>query len=116
MGEDGLRTPDPRLYSPPHDDLVRKDLPRGPGKVPRPEDGGAQTSQRHPYVAGKTEEGPEGRALQYPHRPARSARVRYDRQGLRHAPRGSQVRTREDQSDPEPVQDLAVEDDRRPLG
>ena len=39
----------------------------------------------------------------------------HDRQGLRHAPRGPQVRPGEDEPDPQPVPDLAVEDDRRAL-
>ena len=36
-------------------------------------------------------------------------------EGVRHDPRGPQVRPREGEQDPHPVPDLAVEDDRRPL-
>src|ERR1700755_859321 len=115
MGEVALHGPDPRLYSPPHDDLLSEDLTRGPGKVPRPEDGGPQASERHSHRAGQTEEGPEGRPLQHPRHPSGPAGVRPDRQGLRHAPSRSQVRPREDEPDPQPVPDLSVEDDWRPL-
>ncbi len=45
-----------------------------------------------------------------------SARLGRDGQGLRHAPRGPQVRPREGQQDPAAVPHLAVEDHRRPLG
>src|SRR4029077_7488356 len=102
MGEVGLHGPYPRLYSPPHDDLLSEDLARGPGKVPRPEDGGTEASERHPPPPGQTEEGPEGEPREHPRDPARSARVRDDREGLRHAARGSQVRPCQDEPDPQP--------------
>src|SRR6201995_3961004 len=114
MGEVGLHGPYPRLYSPPHDDLFSEDLARGPGKVPRPEDGGAQASERHSHRAGQIEEGSEGESREHPRDPAGPARVRDDREGLRHVARGSEVRPCEDEPDPEPVPDLTVEDDRRP--
>src|SRR3978361_1413393 len=108
MGEVGLHGRDPRLYSPPHDDLFSEDLARGPGTVPRSEDGGAQAGERHPYRPGQTEEGPEGQPGEYSRDLARPTRVRDDGEGLRHAARRSEVRPGEDEPDPQPVPDLTV--------
>ena len=109
-----LHALEPRLYSPPND-RPSQDLRRRPREVTGSEDGRAQTRQRHPHRPGQAEEGPESGQGEHPHAAPRPARVRADRQGLRHAARGPQVRPGEDEPDPQPVPDLAVEDDRRPL-
>jgi len=93
---------------------IRLPAPRA-RTVPRPEDGGAEAGERHPHRTGEAEEGSEGQPGQHPDDPARPAGVRPHRQGLRHASRRSQVRPGEDEPDPQPVPDIPVEDDRRPL-
>src|SRR5215218_5029187 len=99
----------------PHDCPSSQLLSRGPGTISRSTDGGPQTGQRHPYGSRQAEEGFEGEPGKHPNDPAGPAGVRADGKGLRHAPRRAQVRPGEDEPDPQPVPDLPVEDDRRPL-
>src|SRR3954451_24346042 len=90
--------------------LDGQDLRSGPREVSRPTNGGPQAGQRHPLRTGPVEEGSEGRTGDDQRPPQRASRVRHDREGLRHAPGRPEVRPREDEPDPEPVPDLAVED------
>ena len=94
---------------------VVEDAGAGPAAVARPTDGGSQAGERHPRPARPAEEGPEGRTGPDRGDPARSARVRLDREGVRHADGGAQVRAREGGPAPQPVPDQPVEDGRRSL-
>src|SRR5829696_5023618 len=107
-----LRVPRPRLYSPPNE-RPSQDLRRGPREVAGPEDGRAQEGERHPHRPRQAEEGPESEQGEHPRPASRPARLRDDGEGLRHAPRRPQVRPGEGEPDPQPMPDLALEDDRR---
>src|SRR3954453_6435732 len=84
--------------------------------VAHPEDGRAQARQRHPHPPGELEARSEGGPGQHPRPAPRSARVSGDREGLRPAARGAEVRARQGQPDPDAVPDLPQQDSRRPLG
>src|SRR5215216_2546475 len=71
----------------------------------RPADGSAQESQRHPGETGPAEEGPQVGIGVDRADPARSAAVRLDCKGLRHADGGAQVRPCEGGTSPQPVPD-----------
>src|ERR1044072_735646 len=104
----------PRLYSPPNE-RPGQDLRRRPREVVGSADGRAEAGERHPHGAGEAEEGPQSGQGEHPCAAPRPTRLRAHREGLRHAPRGPEVRPREGESDPQPVSDLALEDDRRTL-
>jgi dihydroorotate dehydrogenase (NAD+) catalytic subunit len=93
-----------------------EDSSAGARAIPRPTDGGAEEGERHPRQAGATEEGPENGSRQDRKDPDQSPRVRRDREGLRHADGGPQVRAGQGGAIPEPGQDQPVEDGRRALG
>ena len=88
----------------------------GPRTIPRPTDGSSEEGERHPREAGATEEGPQNGSRQDRKDPDQSPRVRGDREGLRHADGGPQVRAGEGGAVPEPGPDQPVEDGRRAFG
>ena len=105
------------LYSPPPMAPASVDTTSAavPERSRRAADAGPQAGERNPLRARPAEARPEGRQGEDRAAPARPARLRALREGLRHDPRGPQVRPREGEQDPHPVPDLALEDDRRPL-
>ena len=85
------------------------------GALPRPADGRAPARERDPHPARAAQARSQGRPAADPRAAARAARVSRDREGLRHAAGGPQVRPREGEQDPHAVPDLAEQDDRRPV-
>ena len=80
-----------------------------------PAHGGTQKGKRHSGQAGAAEEGSEVRARLDRADPPRPAGVRLDREGVRHADGGAEVRPREGGAPAQPVPDQPVEDGRRPV-
>ncbi len=91
------------------------ELRNRPRAVAQSADGRARARQSDPHPARPAQARPEVRSPLDPLAAAGAARVRRDREGLRHAARRPQVRAREGQQDPRPLPDLAEQDDRRPL-
>src|SRR5262249_38053318 len=88
---------------------------RRPREITGPADGSSEKGERHPIQAGPAQARPEGQQAKEPDPAEEPTRLRPDRQGDRHADGGPEVRPRQDEPDPQPVQDLALEDDRRPV-
>jgi dihydroorotate dehydrogenase (NAD+) catalytic subunit len=93
-----------------------EDSGAGARAIPRPTDGSSEEGERHSRQAGAAEEGPENGSRQDRKDSDESPRVRRDREGLRHADGGPQVRAGQGGAVPEPGQDQPVEDGRRALG
>ena len=93
-----------------------EDSGAGARTISGPADGGSEEGERHPREAGAAEEGPENGSRQDRKDPDQSSRVRRDREGLRHADGGPQVRAGQGGAVPEPGPDQPVEDGRRALG
>src|SRR5215211_394068 len=87
----------------------------GPRAVAYAADGRAEARQRDPHSQGAPEAGSEGRKSPDPRPAAGSSRIPTDREGLRPAPGGPEVRARQGEQDPDPLPDLAQQDDRRAL-
>ena len=93
-----------------------EDSGAGARTISGPADGSSEEGERHPSQASATQEGPESGSRQDRKDPDQSARVRGDREGLRHVDGGPQVRTGEGGALPESGPDQPVEDGRRALG
>ena len=93
-----------------------EDSGAGTGTISGPANGSPEEGERHPSQASAAQEGPEGGSRQDREDPDQSARVRGDREGLRHADGGPQVRASQGGAVPEPSPDQPVEDGRRALG
>jgi dihydroorotate dehydrogenase (NAD+) catalytic subunit len=93
-----------------------EDSGAGTSTISGPANGSLEEGERHPSQASAAQEGPEGGSRQDREDPDQSARVRGDREGLRHADGGPQVRASQGGAVPEPSPDQPVEDGRRALG
>src|SRR5206468_4915011 len=94
---------------------VAQDPGRGTGPVARSADGSLEACERHPRSAGTAEEGSEGWKRFDRADPQQPARVRVDREGVRHAHGGPEVRAREGGTLSEHLPDQPVEDGGRTL-
>ena len=93
-----------------------EDSGAGARTISRPTDGSSEEGERHPSQASAAQEGPETGSRQDRKDPDQSARVRSDREGLRHADGGSEVWTGQGRALSEPSPHQPVEDGRRPVG
>ena len=97
------------------DGLLRRYRYRCSRAKPRAADAGPAEGKRDPLEAGAAEARPQGGKGHDRDAAPRPARLRDVGEGVRHDPRGSEVRPGQGEQDPDPVPDLAVQDDRRPL-
>ena len=97
------------------DPLGRHHHHRRPREVPRAANARPFQGKRDPFRARPAEARPQGTEDEDRDAAARPARVCDVGKGLRHDPRGAEVRSREGEQDPQPLPDLSVEDDRRAL-
>src|SRR5439155_4387922 len=94
---------------------VAQDPGRGTDSFARPTHGGVEEGECHPCQTSEAEEGSQGWTRPDRADPQQPSRVRVDRESVRHADGGPEVRTGEGGTLPEHVPDQSVEDGGRPL-